>query len=72
MQGQSERALTLAGAADRLREEIGSPLPPAERAALDETLDRARKMLDKSRQAVAWNEGKNMSLEEAVEYASHG
>ena len=72
MQGQSERALTLAGAADRLREEIGSPLPPAERAALDETLEKARKKLDKSRQAVAWDEGKNMSLEEAVEYASHG
>lgn len=72
MEGQSERALTLAGAAAHLREEIGAPLPPAERAALDETLDKARKELDKSKQAVAWDEGEKMSLEEAVEYASGG
>lgn len=72
MEGQSERALTLAGAAARLREEIGTPLPPAERAALDETLDIARKKLDRSRRAFAWEGGQKMSLEEAVEYASHG
>ncbi len=68
-QGQAERALRLSGAAETLRGIIGFPLPPAEQAKLDRILEPARRTLGEEAAIAVSNEGKRMSLEEAIEYA---
>lgn len=69
LQGQAERALKLVGAASALREEIGSPLSPAEQTKLEHTLEPARQALSEAMQEQAWAEGRALSLEEAIDYA---
>jgi adenylate cyclase len=64
-----QRAVNLISAATALREELGSPLPPHERAKLDETLVNTRRALDPSEQEQAWRLGMEMSLKQAVSYA---
>jgi predicted ATPase/class 3 adenylate cyclase len=68
-EGNAWRALCLAGAAARLRQEIGSPLSANEQARLDATLAEARLSLSKDEQATAWEAGMKMPLEKAVYYA---
>ncbi len=67
--GQPESALRLAGAAQAIREETGSPLPHGEQAALDRTLAPAREALDETSQAAAWEAGQAMTLEAAIAFA---
>jgi predicted ATPase/DNA-binding winged helix-turn-helix (wHTH) protein len=62
-------ALTIAGAAAHLRQFIGLPLPPAEQAKLDKSLEPAWALLGESDGGSAWAEGAAMSLEAAVEYS---
>ena len=69
LQEESLRALRLAGAASRLREEIGAPLTPTEQGKLESALAPARRALDDAAQALAWAEGRGMSLEQAIESA---
>ena len=71
-QGQPERALRLAGAAAALREALGAPLPPTERARLERWLAPARDALDEAAQASAHAAGRAMSLEDAMSYALDG
>jgi tetratricopeptide (TPR) repeat protein len=66
---QPGTALKLAGAAKKLREEIGSPLPQGEQAALDKLLAPARQALDEASQAEAWEAGEAMAPEAAIAYA---
>jgi len=54
-QGQLERAGQLFGAAEALREAIGSPLSPDEK--------------DEEAFAAAWAEGRTMTMEQAIAYA---
>ncbi len=68
-QGQPERALGLAGAAVALREEIGAPLAPLKKAYLEARLASARDELGQEASTVAWHQGREMTLEEAVAYA---
>lgn len=68
-QGQSERALRLAGASEALRESAGILLPPVWQAWVERLLEPARKMLDEEGCAVAWAEGRAMNLEQAVAFA---
>jgi len=68
--GQPEFALKLAGAAQAIREETGSPLPHGEQAALDRTLAPAREELDETSQAEAWEAGQAMTLEAAIAFTS--
>ena len=72
MPSQAERALRLCGAATRLREDIGAPLPPAAQAKLGRTLTLARNTLEESKASSALTEGRAMSLEQAIEYAFEG
>ena len=65
-QKQEERALRLAGAAAALRQAIGAPLSPTDRAKLEPTLDSARQALGTSGSA-AWLEGWAMPPEQAME-----
>lgn len=44
-EGEAQRSLRLAGAAAALRQQIGAPLPPPQRAELEELLAPARKTL---------------------------
>ena len=64
--GQPESALRLAGAAQAVREETGSPLPHGEQAALDRTLAPAREALDEASQAAALEAGQAMTLDAAI------
>jgi predicted ATPase/DNA-binding CsgD family transcriptional regulator len=65
-QGQRESALLIAGAAAALREEIGAPCSPAERARLDRRLGPARRALGRERTARLWEQGRALSPEEAA------
>ncbi|HSH77827.1 MAG TPA: hypothetical protein VLA19_04755, partial [Herpetosiphonaceae bacterium] len=57
------------GAATVLREVIHGPLSPAEQAKLERRLEPARKVLGEAVAVVAWAEGRDMSLEQAIRYA---
>ena len=67
-QGQSERAARLGGAASALRESIGSPLNPADQKRFDKTTASAAEALGEAAFAAAWEVGRAMTLEQAVEY----
>ena len=68
--GSFLRAARIWGAAQRLREEIGSPLAPNERSGYDRHLEAARAALgDDANFDHAWQEGRAMTLEEAIELA---
>jgi predicted ATPase/DNA-binding SARP family transcriptional activator/Tfp pilus assembly protein PilF len=64
-----ERASRLFGAASRLRELIGCPIPTARQADYNRSVCAARAALGEKAFAKAWKEGRAMSLEEAIEYA---
>jgi hypothetical protein len=69
VQDQTERAVRLAGAANAIRREHGVPLPPDERAKLDQSLKPIRQALPESTEKEAWKSGAAMSVEQAIEYA---
>jgi predicted ATPase len=65
-QGDSLRAARIWGAAQRLREEIGSP-PPAEDLKFDARIAAARAAVgDDAAFNSAWQEGRALTLEEAI------
>jgi predicted ATPase/DNA-binding SARP family transcriptional activator len=68
-EAQSERAVRLFGAAEGLREAIGAPLPPADRAEHNRSVAAARTALGEEAFAAAWAEGRALSLEAAISYA---
>jgi len=68
-QARPERSLRLAGAAAALRQSVGAPLPPAERARLDNNLEAARQAVSNLAGAAAWMEGWATSAEKAIAYA---
>ena len=68
--GGPVQAARLWGAAKRLREEIGCPLPPSERSRYDAQVAATRAAIDDDAAFdLAWNEGGGMTLEQAIEYA---
>jgi predicted ATPase/DNA-binding winged helix-turn-helix (wHTH) protein len=68
--GDSLRAARLWGAAERLREEIGSSLPPNERPQYDRCVVAARAVLkDDAAFDRAWQEGGALTLKQAMELA---
>jgi tetratricopeptide (TPR) repeat protein len=66
--GQHERALRLAGAADALKKQIGGGAP-AELMRSDESLDELRRNLDPETAERAWDEGREMGTDKAIAYA---
>jgi predicted ATPase/DNA-binding SARP family transcriptional activator/DNA-binding CsgD family transcriptional regulator len=68
-QGDFERAVCLFGAAEALRETIGTPVPPCERSDRDSNMAVARAGLDAAAWEAAWEKGQAMSLGEVVRYA---
>jgi DNA-binding CsgD family transcriptional regulator len=71
-EAQGERAARLWGAAEALREEIGSPLQPSDRPDYDHSVATARAHLDGAAWEAAWEQGRAMSPEETIEYALSG
>jgi tetratricopeptide (TPR) repeat protein len=69
IQEQEEEAARLWGAAERLREEIGSPLVPDERDGYDRNVAEARTKVSEEAFSAAWAQGRAMVMEQAVEYA---
>jgi predicted ATPase/DNA-binding SARP family transcriptional activator len=65
-QAQSERAARLFGAEEGLREAMGAPLPPADRAEHDRSVAAVRTALGEEGFAAAWAEGQRMELEQAI------
>jgi predicted ATPase/class 3 adenylate cyclase len=68
--GQCERAAQLWGAAEMLREIIGTPLPPADRAGHDRLVAEARAQCDEAAWRAAWDVGRQMRLEQAILFAN--
>ncbi|HJT57206.1 MAG TPA: tetratricopeptide repeat protein [Ktedonobacteraceae bacterium] len=65
-QGEAARAAQLWGAAETLREAMGAPITPLERPFYEQMVDQARTQLGKQAFAVAWDQGKSMSPEQAL------
>ncbi len=68
-EGDAHRGARLFGATEALREAIGFPLEPALRRLEEPYLVGARSQLDESAWTEAWEEGRRMSVEAALEYA---
>ena len=68
-EGFAEKAAELFGAAEALREKIGEPVPHSVQADYEETLTSARAPLGEEAFAVAWELGRRMSVEEAIQFA---
>ena len=68
-QGKPTLAARFLGAAELIRETIGVPVPPSDRAEYDSQVSAVRAVLGQERLAAAWAEGRAMTLEQAIEYA---
>jgi tetratricopeptide (TPR) repeat protein len=68
--GSSLRAARIWGAAERLREEFGAPLPPNERPRYDRRVAAVRAALrDEVAFVRAWQEGRALTIEQAIALA---
>jgi non-specific serine/threonine protein kinase len=68
-QGHPERAARLFGAAEALREAIGTPIQHSDRTLYDRSVAAVRAALGEEAFKAAWAEGWRMTMEEAVAYA---
>jgi len=68
MQGDTQRALTLAGAAEGIRYTIGMLLSETAQAVFDATLEPARQALTDQDSILAWEQGKPRGLEDLVSF----
>jgi non-specific serine/threonine protein kinase len=68
-ESRSERAAALLAGAEALREEIGVPIAPHEREQRDRDLSEARQALGEEAFTSAWERGRAMTMEQAIEYA---
>lgn len=69
LQNETARAVQLMGAANTLRQNIGAPLPEAEQKQLDERLEQCRAQFGNQFVVEAWDAGKQMTMEEAMQFA---
>jgi predicted ATPase/class 3 adenylate cyclase len=66
---RASRSLRLFGAAQALREQAGTPLPPYRRASYDQAVAAARASLTEPASAAAWAAGRGLNWEAAAAYA---
>jgi len=67
---EANRAASLWGGAERLRQEINAPLPPGKRSQYDIQVAKARAAsTDAAAFEEAWQEGRAMTTEQIVDYA---
>ena len=67
--GHVRKAARLWGAVQSLRENIGTPLPPAHPGRAGQQLAQAQAALGETAFAAAWEEGRAMTWEQAASYA---
>ena len=67
--GNPRDAALLLGAADALRDTLGAPRPPNEVEPYEKHVARARAAMDETAFKSAWDEGREMSIEAALEFA---
>jgi len=67
--GQAQRAARLLGAAEALREVIGSEMTRMERHEYERAVARLRALPDEVAVTAAWASGRALSLDEAVQFA---
>jgi DNA-binding CsgD family transcriptional regulator len=65
-QGEPGWAVRLWGATEILRETMGAPIPPSERAAYERSVAAARTQFGEQAFAAAWSEGHMISLEQVL------
>ncbi|MGQ0605160.1 MAG: ATP-binding protein [Anaerolineales bacterium] len=68
-QEQTERAVKLLSAADSLREACNSPMTAGERLEYDQAVTQIRAQLNEVTYATAWDEGRTMTMEQAIQFA---
>ena len=68
-QGRPEAAAVLLGAAEALREALGIPPPPFIRDDYDRQVAGVREQLGEPLFAAAWQRGRAMTMDQAIEYA---
>jgi hypothetical protein len=66
-QGELVWAADLWGAAEALREAIGTPIPPVYRLDYERVVAKVRAQLGNETFAKAWAEGRNMTPEQALQ-----
>ena len=66
VEAEPERAVRLAGAAEALRDQLGARPPDTDRDQLEHWLEAARRALGNGTYAMAWAEGRAMSVEQAL------
>jgi predicted ATPase/Tfp pilus assembly protein PilF len=69
LQGSSEAALRFFAAAEALREPLGAPLPPLEKASNDKLVQEVRIALGPERFAALWTAAKTVPLEKVIQDA---
>ena len=69
--GEPDRVVRLFGASEALLEAVGAPLyvQVQDRTSIERAVDALRSRLDETTFEAAWSEGRQMTLEEAIEYA---
>ena len=66
VQGDPMWAIRLYGAAEALRESVGTPVPPVERSTYERSVAAARAQLGEKTFATAWAEGRIMTVEQVL------
>jgi len=69
--GQAERAALLFGAAEAVRQAMGTPRWPAHLTLYNRSVEAARTALSKERFLEIREQGRAMTLEGAISYALH-
>ncbi len=69
VEDQPARSVRLSGAAQAMRDAVGSALPAVDRQERDHRLDALRAALGNAAYEAAWEEGTAMALEQAFDYA---
>jgi len=72
MEGKTERAAQLFGAAEVRREVEGNPVPPGDRAEYDRQVAAAQSQLDEDTFTTAWTVGRAMQFEQVLKYVLEG
>jgi tetratricopeptide (TPR) repeat protein len=67
--GEAQRAAQLYAAAAALREALGAPVPPADRADYERRVAAVRACLGEAGFAAAWEEGRARSIEQTIDLA---
>jgi non-specific serine/threonine protein kinase len=70
--GQPDQAARLGGAAEALRDTLGLPLAPEQRAGHNQAVQAVRDALGEEAFAAAWAAGRTLPLEEAIALALEG